>query len=344
MFIILYALLLFALPFQSYASDINSIQTTIKKVTKEGNYGEYHWDAEGTTLSVHYYDEPTGKGGWIRIRPDGSHKEIINGYDSKRMSANGNNYLFADKDLYLCIGSLDGSKTRRMPNNARAVWDYRWSPDGKKFAFLYDFRLYLVNTDGSHFQELINFTGKGHTRNLIWSPDGASIALGLYSGASWKKYNVKEGITLYMVGRRPLWSPDSSIIYSIDDGKLYAFKPASLSLSADLANAGEHDVQFFDIDFSRGVIAYIFDYSASKKNRNNNSWRKNRDNNIWITNMEGLTHRKITDDKGAKATLSFNKDGRYIAYYHQDPFPEGSGPADSSPTNIYVIELYYPSN
>ena len=47
-------------------------------------------------------------------------------------------------------------------------------------------------------------------------------------------------------------------------------------------------------------------------------------------------------DLASQGFLSFNKDGRYIAYYHQDPFPEGSGPGDHSPTNIYVIELNYP--
>jgi Tol biopolymer transport system component len=332
MFILAYALLLLGLPLSSYASDVNSIQITTKKVTDEGNCSIPYWNADGTALSVNCADEPTGKSRWLSVRPDGSQKQLISTYIPKIISHDGKHYLFVDKDYYLNIGSIDGNKARRLPNNAKYVTDYRWSPDGTKIAFYYGFRLYLVNADGSNLQELIRFDGKGDVKNIAWSPDGGSIALGLHHGNMWGKYDAKSGLVLYAVGLNPIWSPDGSLIYSIDDGKLKAFTPTSLSTSADLADAGDHDVQFYDIDFNRGVIVYVFDYSGR---------RKNRDNNIWITDLKGTTHRKITEGKDAKGFISFNKDGHYVAYYHQDPFPPGSGPGDHSPTDIYVIELNY---
>jgi dipeptidyl aminopeptidase/acylaminoacyl peptidase len=59
---------------------------------------------------------------------------------------------------------------------------YEWSPDGSKISFRMhpdaseDFRIYIVNADGSGLHRLTHETGIGCECDMFWSPDGTQIA------------------------------------------------------------------------------------------------------------------------------------------------------------------------
>ena len=59
---------------------------------------------------------------------------------------------------------------------------YQWSPDGSKIAFRLhpdvsdDFRIYIVDADGSGLRRLTKETGTECECDFFWSPDGAQVA------------------------------------------------------------------------------------------------------------------------------------------------------------------------
>src|SRR5919201_42308 len=57
----------------------------------------------------------------------------------------------------------------------------RWSPDGKRIAFVSnrsgDWQIWTINPDGSGLQQL-TYTSSGRTLYPVWSPDGTRLAYG----------------------------------------------------------------------------------------------------------------------------------------------------------------------
>lgn len=118
----------------------------------------------------------------------------------------------------------DGSKKEQLTfDNNVDDWFSSWSPDGSRIAFMHDYNLYIMNSDGSNQTQAIN----GFVRNLAWSPDGSKIAF--ERGASANDSNHYANMDIWVVDLNsgdtrnltntpgvydgnPSWSPDSTRI------------------------------------------------------------------------------------------------------------------------------------
>lgn len=71
---------------------------------------------------------------------------------------------------------LDGSQRRRIATGRRA----RWSPDGRRIAFLAGTRLAIADADGRNHRRLPPLAPLGsrwrHPQSVAWSPDGRRLA------------------------------------------------------------------------------------------------------------------------------------------------------------------------
>jgi len=72
----------------------------------------------------------------------------------------------------------DGSNLEQLTNEDHSSWNARWSPDGKKIAFLSDrsgsTQIWLMNPDGSNARALT--THYGGASDFLWSPNGKMMA------------------------------------------------------------------------------------------------------------------------------------------------------------------------
>ncbi len=54
-----------------------------------------------------------------------------------------------DGNAEIYVMNADGSNQTRVTNNKYGDWFPKWSPDGKKIAFISEEELYVINVDGS---------------------------------------------------------------------------------------------------------------------------------------------------------------------------------------------------
>jgi dipeptidyl aminopeptidase/acylaminoacyl peptidase len=104
-----------------------------------------------------------------------------------RFSPDGNRVAFtvseppkgANRSRHIWILDVRTREVRQFTNSAKSEFAPRWSPDGRRLAFLSDreeaSQIYLMPTDGG---EAIRLTeGKNAVRAFEWSPDGKQISL-----------------------------------------------------------------------------------------------------------------------------------------------------------------------
>lgn len=125
---------------------------------------------------------------WPDLSPDG--KRIV--YDSQESSYKsiGLKGPFPGFTDMIKVMNADGTGTYTMPSDSTTEkWMPRWSPDGKKIAFLECLgdgevsiwtKLWIVNSDGSNPQVLVDSSTSGipwtEIMTFDWSPDSAKIA------------------------------------------------------------------------------------------------------------------------------------------------------------------------
>ena len=89
-------------------------------------------------------------------------------------------------------------------------------PQAGQLAFVRDWRIHLVNTDGSGVAPLTDPPAGSRDYGPAWSPDGGRIAFTRYAGGAGRVYLVDadgSGLTLFAAaGQDPTWSPDGQRI------------------------------------------------------------------------------------------------------------------------------------
>jgi len=118
---------------------------------------------------------------------------------------------------------IDGSEKRQLTSPPLAVWNPRWSPDGKLIAFMdlsngdrsqmTDFgprRVYVVSADGGG--PMLMLAGEPGLCDPTWSPDGNSIAYGIapvspVRPAEVRILDVQTQTSTKVPGSEGMWSP-----------------------------------------------------------------------------------------------------------------------------------------
>ena len=104
----------------------------------------------------------------VRISPDGERVSLVVSEHPKGTTRNRHVWML----------NVRSRELRRFTNSAKSEYSPRWSPDGKRLAFLSDReespQIYLMPSDGGEASRLTE--GKNSVRSFEWSPDGKRIA------------------------------------------------------------------------------------------------------------------------------------------------------------------------
>jgi len=104
-----------------------------------------------------------------QISPDGKHVAYTVGdvnYDLNKVIT----------QIY--VMGIDGGNAKQLTNGAASATAPRWSPDGKKIAFITDGQVWTMEGDGDHKDKVTKISTSAAAP--VWSPDGKWIEFTSY--------------------------------------------------------------------------------------------------------------------------------------------------------------------
>jgi dipeptidyl aminopeptidase/acylaminoacyl peptidase len=216
-----------------------------------------------------------------------------------------------------------GGAARRFPNNEISATEARWSPDGRRIAYIAEGQLWIADADGANRRQLTKLTGGAS--GPVWSPVSDRIAFvsGVYHGCSNEACNAQ----------KEKEKSESKVKAHIADQLLFrhwnAWDEGTRShlfvVSAeggeprDLVPGARYDVPPGPFGGSEGY-AFSSDgnelaYTAKDQGRTD-AWTT--DVNVYTVSVNGGAPVVITAaNKGADQNPVYSPDGRFIAYASQ---------------------------
>lgn len=149
----------------------------------------------------------------VRIRAKG----LIRKIEAKRYGK-----IAFVKERSIWIMDFDGENQIQLTTKGISAYSPRWSPDGKRIAFIGTIRrshaIYVMDADGEHQTKLTN--DHPFISYLCWSPDSKKIALESYKGGGNTDIFVIDTVSKDEINLtnneawncEPCWSPDSKKI------------------------------------------------------------------------------------------------------------------------------------
>ncbi len=208
----------------------------------------------------------------------------------------------------------------------------RWSPDGKRIAYLADGQLYVKHLDGA--REVIQVTrGLESPSNISWSPDGAHIAFGM--NVAEKK---REWVRVPSPPKGASWAEPAQVIdrlvYRIDGA---GYVEGGFEHVFVVPSEGGTPRQLTTGDYQhRGTPEWSDDCSALyvSANRNDDWEYQPTESEIWRVDVKDGAMQVITTRKGPDTSPRVSPDGKWLAYLGHDESPLGYR-AD----HLYVLPL-----
>jgi YVTN family beta-propeller protein len=221
-------------------------------------------------------------------------------------------YLTGESDIYLV--ETGGGQQLNLTTTITDTEDLQpaWSPDGQQIAWRREWRIWLMDADGSNQTPLT--PAELTARDPIWSPDGQWLSFVAWDGDHEDVFIIPAagGATINVSNHPEVdlgqsWSADSqALVFESDrDGNWEIYKadltdPDNIELvrlTDDLAN--DH-AAVWSPDGSQ--IAFISDRDFAEF-----------EFSVWLMNPDGSDQRRLTEPYTFLRPMSWSPDGRWLA-------------------------------
>jgi dipeptidyl aminopeptidase/acylaminoacyl peptidase len=216
-----------------------------------------------------------------------------------------------------------GGEPKQLTSGAASSSTPRWSPDGKRIAFVTGGQLWTMGATGGDRQQVTNIsTGAA---DPVWSPDGRLIAFAsdIYPDCADDACNKRRDEE---AERNPVKAHTAtSLLYrhwtEWKGGKrthVFVVPATGGAAAARDLTPGDYDAPPFDLG---GPTAYAFSPDSKELAFARNTERigaASTNSDIFVVSVEGGEPRRLTgDNKGADTSPLYSPDGRFIAYRSQ---------------------------
>jgi Tol biopolymer transport system component len=152
-------------------------------------------------------------------------------------------YRSLGKQEDICIMRVNGADRRCLTNDLHIDRWPRWSPDGKKIAFMSNrtgsYHIWTINPDGSGLDQLSDRP----TSHPVWSPDGSSMAC------------MRDDNATYIFDLGKPWNQQTPLklppIREEGEASVYSWSPDGCWLTVRLRGQGSHRLAVFSLKSQR---------------------------------------------------------------------------------------------
>ena len=215
----------------------------------------------------------------------------------------------------LWIINFDGSGHQALTSGKKAYFSPRWSPDGKRLAFVSteegSAQIFVRWMDSGQVASITNLsTGPG---NISWSPDGKLIAFIMNVAASAPKIGNFPGAP-----KGAVWAPSAKVIDHLgfkSDGNFNLVEPGFNHLFVVSADGGAAR-QLTSGNFNHAGFSWTTNSKAIilSANREENAELNPLNSHLYSLNVSTGAMAKLTSGKGPHNSPVVSPDGNTIAF------------------------------